>query len=88
VTTASGGPPKRVPNIVRVVTGSALATGLAIVAGLAGSVQVAVMSRLGERIGVLEALAFASLFTAVLSGVVLVLARRSAGGYKIGRAHV
>jgi transporter family-2 protein len=63
------------------VSGSALATGLAIVAGLAGSAQVAVMSRLGERIGVLEALAFASLFTAVLAGAVLVVARRSAGGY-------
>ena len=37
------------------MSGSALATMLAIVAGPAGSVQVAVMSRLGERIGVGEA---------------------------------
>jgi transporter family-2 protein len=54
---------------------------LAIAAGLAGSVQVAVMSRLGERIGVLEALAFSTLFTAVLAALVLVAARRSVGGY-------
>jgi len=39
------------------VSGSALATVLAVAAGLAGSVQVALMSRLGERIGVVEALA-------------------------------
>ncbi len=63
------------------MTGGALATGLAVVAGLAGSVQVAVMSRLGERIGVLEALAFASLLTAALAAVVLVLAHRDVGGY-------
>jgi bacterial/archaeal transporter family-2 protein len=81
VTTASGGPPKRVPNIVRVVSGSAFATVLAIAAGLAGSVQVAVMSRLGERIGVLEALAFASVLTAVLATVGLVIARRSLDGF-------
>jgi len=42
------------------VSGSGLATGLAVTAGLAGSVQVAMMSRLGERIGVLEALAFST----------------------------
>ena len=35
------------------MSGSALATTFAIAAGLAGSVQVAVMSRLGERVGVL-----------------------------------
>jgi transporter family-2 protein len=66
------------------VSGSAFAVGLSVVAGLCGSVQVAVMSRLGERIGVLQALAFASLLTAVLAGAALVLARRSLVGY--GRA--
>jgi transporter family-2 protein len=66
------------------VSGGALATGLAVAAGLAGSIQVALMSRLGERIGVLEALAFAALVTAVLSAAALLLARRSLAGY--GRA--
>jgi transporter family-2 protein len=63
------------------VSGNALATALAVSAGLAGSVQVALMSRLGERIGVLEALAFSTLLTAALAFVLLLVARRSADGY-------
>jgi len=63
------------------VSGSALATALAVAAGLAGSVQIAIMSRLGERIGVLQALGFATLLTAVLSFVLLLVARRSVAGY-------
>ena len=59
-----------------------MATVLAVAAGLAGSVQVAVMSRLGERIGVLEALAFATALTAAIAFVVLVLARRSVAGFE------
>jgi transporter family-2 protein len=55
---------------------------LAVGAGLAGSVQVAVMSRLGERIGVLEALAFSAALTAALAVVVLVLARGSVAGFE------
>lgn len=62
------------------MSGSALATGMAVLAGLAGSVQVAVMSRLGERVGVLEALAFASALSAVLAVAVLVAAHRSVLG--------
>jgi len=62
------------------VSGGTLATTLAIAAGLAGSVQVAVMSRLGERIGVLEALGFASVLSAVLAVVLLLVARQSASG--------
>ena len=50
-------------------------------AGLAGSVQVALMSRLGERIGVLEALAFCVALTAVLAFVLLLVARRTLAGY-------
>jgi bacterial/archaeal transporter family-2 protein len=65
------------------MSGSALATVLAVAAGLAGSVQVAVMSRLGERIGVMEALGFATLLTAVLGFACLLLARRSASGYVV-----
>jgi bacterial/archaeal transporter family-2 protein len=64
------------------VSGSALATGLAVAAGLAGSIQVAMMSRLGERIGVLEALGFSTAVTAALAFVILVLARHSVGGFE------
>ncbi len=66
------------------VSGNAMATGLAVAAGLAGSVQVAVMSRLGERIGVLEALAFSATLTAGLAVVILGLAHHSVAGF--GRA--
>jgi transporter family-2 protein len=64
------------------MSGNVLATVLAVSAGLAGSVQVALMSRLGERIGVAEALAFSTLVTAVLALGILMLARRSAEGYE------
>jgi bacterial/archaeal transporter family-2 protein len=66
------------------VSGSALATGLAVAAGLAGSVQVALMSRLGERIGVLEALGFSAALTGALAVAILAIAHRSLGGF--GRA--
>jgi transporter family-2 protein len=59
-----------------------VATGLAVAAGLAGSVQVALMSRLGERIGVLEALAFSTALTAAIAFLILVLARRSIAGFE------
>ena len=65
-------------------TGTALAVAMTTVAGLAGSVQVAVMARFGERIGVVEALAFATLLTAVLSFVALVVARQSVAPYADG----
>src|SRR5919205_2370010 len=51
---------------------------------MAGSVQVAVMSRFGDRIGVLEALAFSALGTAMITCVVLVAVRHSAHGYVAG----
>lgn len=63
------------------VSGSALATTLAIAAGLAGSIQVALMSRLGERIGVLEALGFSAALTGVLAVAILALAHRSFDGF-------
>jgi bacterial/archaeal transporter family-2 protein len=63
------------------VSGSTLATGLAVAAGLAGSVQVALMSRLGERIGVLGALAFSTTVTAAIALVILVVARGSAAAF-------
>ena len=64
------------------MSGSTLATSLALAAGLAGSIQVSLMSRLGERIGVLEALGFSTLVTGVLAVVLLLIARRSLAGYE------
>jgi bacterial/archaeal transporter family-2 protein len=49
---------------------------LAIVAGLAGSVQVAVMSKLGDRVGVFGALAWATTLTALLAVALLLVARQ------------
>ena len=59
------------------MTGAAV--GLAVLAGLAGSVQVAVMGRFGGRIGILEALAFASCLQAALAVGILVAARGGLG---------
>jgi transporter family-2 protein len=56
------------------------AVALAIVAGLAGSVQVAVMGRFGARIGVIEALTFATAVQLTLSFAFLVVARAGFGG--------
>ena len=60
------------------------AVALSVVAGLAGSVQVAVMGRFGGRIGVLEALAFASALQLLLSLIMLLVVRSGFGG--IGNA--
>lgn len=58
---------------------TAAAVVLASLAGLAGSVQVAVMGRFGGRIGVLEALTFATAVQLVLAASILVLARQGVG---------
>jgi transporter family-2 protein len=58
---------------------SGIAIGLAVLAGLAGSVQVAVMGRFGDRIGTLEALAFASVVQVVLAVTILLVARQGFG---------
>ena len=63
------------------MSGNAVAALLTVSAGLAGSVQVALMSRLGERIGVVEALGFSAALTALLAFVLLLVARRSANAY-------
>jgi bacterial/archaeal transporter family-2 protein len=63
------------------MSGSATAATLAVAAGLAGSVQVALMSRLGERVGVLEALGFSAALTGVLAVVILLVARQSLAGF-------
>jgi transporter family-2 protein len=54
---------------------------MSLVAGLAGAVQVAVMSRLGDRVGVLGALAFASTIQVVFAVALLLVARRSLAAY-------
>jgi transporter family-2 protein len=60
--------------------GTGLAAALALAAGLAGSVQAAVMGRFGERIGTLEALAWATVLSTVIAVGALLLARRGVGG--------
>jgi transporter family-2 protein len=60
---------------------NAVAVVVTLVGGIAGTVQVAVMGRFGDRIGVVPAFAFATALTAALSLVLLVLARRSLVGY-------
>ena len=57
--------------------GSAVAIVVCLVAGLAGAAQAAVMGRFGQRIGVVEAVAFASLVTATVSIAALLVARQS-----------
>jgi transporter family-2 protein len=61
--------------------GTAAAASLALIAGLAGSIQVAVMGRFGERIGSLEALAANLLFSTLIATVVLLLFRQSLAGF-------
>lgn len=60
--------------------GTAFAATLALAAGLAGSVQAAVMGRFGERVGSVEALTWALLLSVVVSVTVLLVARRGLGG--------
>jgi transporter family-2 protein len=64
------------------VGGSALAVALAATAGLAGAVQVAVMSELGERVGVFPALALSAIVSFVLGIAVLYAAGSSLWGVR------
>lgn len=59
---------------------TSLAVFLAVLAGLAGSVQVAVMGRFGGRVGVFEALTFSTAVQLVFSLVVLLAVRGGLGG--------
>ena len=59
-----------------------LAVLLAVLGGLCGSVQVAVMGRFGGRVGVLEALAFSTAIQLVLSVAVMLAARGGIGGLR------
>ncbi|HEX6680107.1 MAG TPA: hypothetical protein VF063_05635, partial [Gaiellaceae bacterium] len=61
--------------------GNALAVMFSLVAGVAGTVQIAVMGRLGDRIGVVAAFAFAAVVAAGIGIAVLLLAQRSLVGF-------
>ena len=54
---------------------------ISLAAGVAGSIQVAVMGRFGDRIGTLQTLAFSTVVTALLALLVLLVVRRSVSGY-------
>lgn len=56
------------------------AAAVALVAGLAGGIQLAVSGAFGRQIGVLEAAAFASVVAAVLLWTALLVTRRGTGG--------
>ncbi|HEY6835468.1 MAG TPA: DMT family transporter [Gaiellaceae bacterium] len=60
---------------------NALVVLFAILAGVAGSVQVAVMSKLGDRVGVFGALAWATTLSAVLALALLLVARQGIGEF-------
>jgi transporter family-2 protein len=59
---------------------TALAVGLAVVAGIAGAVQAAVMGELGERAGIFPALAFSGIVSVVLGLALLLIAKQSLAG--------
>ena len=61
-------------------SGSAFAVVLALSAGMAGSVQAAIMGRLGTRIGVVEALAFSTVVAVVIGLTALLAVRHSLEG--------
>ena len=62
--------------------GTAVTAAIVFLAGLAGAVQVSVMGELGERVGVVPALAFAATITMVGALVVFVAAERSLSGVR------
>ncbi len=66
------------------VSASAFAIFLSLVAGIAGSVQVAVSGAFGRRIGVLEATAFGALGAALIICSIVLVARQGFGGVMAG----
>jgi bacterial/archaeal transporter family-2 protein len=59
---------------------AALAVALAVTAGLGGAVQVAVMGELGERVGILPAVAFSTIVSILVAFAALLAARRDVSG--------
>jgi bacterial/archaeal transporter family-2 protein len=66
------------------VSASAVAIFLSLVAGLAGSIHVAVSGTFGRRIGVLEAAAFGAVFAALILIALVAAASRGLGGIASG----
>jgi len=66
------------------VTAGGYAVLLSLVAGLAGSIQVAVSGTFGKRIGVFEATAFGSIGAALIVTAVVLVAGQGLGGVAAG----
>ena len=60
---------------------TAFAVALVVAGGIAGAVQAALMGKFGERVGTIEAFAFAAILTAVIGFAFLLVARQSLAGY-------
>jgi bacterial/archaeal transporter family-2 protein len=65
-----------------VSSGAGLAVAVTLTAGLAGGVQAAVMGELGERVGIVPALAFATFVSMVLAFAILIVWERSFAGIR------
>ncbi|HKG08940.1 MAG TPA: DMT family transporter [Gaiellaceae bacterium] len=63
-------------------SGTGLAVAVTLTAGLAGGVQAAVMGELGERVGIVAALAFATLVSMLLAVAILTVWERSFAGIR------
>ena len=72
------------PVMLAAVSASGVAIFLSLVAGVAGSVQVAVSGAFGKRIGVLEATAFGSLGAALIVCSLVLVTRQGFGGVAAG----
>ena len=66
------------------MSASGIAVFLSVVAGLAGSVQVAVSGAFGRRIGVLEATAFGAIGAALIVSALVLITRQGFGGVAAG----
>jgi transporter family-2 protein len=62
--------------------GTAITVAIVFVSGLAGSIQVAVMGELGERVGIAPALTFAAVVTLLCALVALLAVERSFSGVR------
>lgn len=63
-------------------SGTAIAVAVTLTAGLAGGVQAAVMGELGERVGIVPALAFATFVSMALAFAILIAWERSFAGIR------
>ncbi len=60
--------------------GTAVAVAVCLIAGLGGAIQAALMGRFGEHIGVLEAVAFATVVTMLVAFTAVLVVRQSVSG--------